>query len=193
MGRAARLVERHIDADFAGVVSDAAHSFRRRLRGRRPKPWLLAAGVAAAVLIGGALWPVGEDEPATAEARIAAPPSAAPASMEPPSPSAAPTGTAPSGPADLAAITASLLDERLGCDGDASCLDDVVEDPRVSWPGGAIDRPAEERSVTLLDEFGGVAVLRVEATDDEAAAQLVVIVESDGRWLLRDVHDVAKE
>jgi hypothetical protein len=189
-GRAARLVERHIDADFAGVVSDAAHSLRVRLRGRRPKPWLLAAGAAALVLIGGGLWPVGADEPATA-----GPGGVSPSVTATPSAS---SGPASAGPADLAAITTAVLDERLACGGEASCLDEVLEDARSNWPAGVIDLPAAGRSVTLLDEFGGVAVLRVTATEDtaadgEAAAQLVVIVESNGRWLLRDVHDVAQE
>ena len=46
--------------------------------------------------------------------------------------------------------------------------------------------------MTLLDEFGGAAVLRVEAAGG-APPQLVVIVRADGRWLLRDVYDVAQQ
>ena len=45
--------------------------------------------------------------------------------------------------------------------------------------------------MTLLDEFGGAAVLRAEAAG--GTPQLVVIVRADGRWLLRDVYDVAQQ
>ena len=48
---------------------------------------------------------------------------------------------------------------------------------RTSWessgapfPGGVVDLPAEQRTVTLLDEFGGAAVLRAEASAADAPA-----------------------
>ena len=61
------------------------------------------------------------------------------------------------------------------------------------FPGGVVDLAAAERTVTLLDEFGGAAVLRVEASAAPAAPQLVVIVRAGDRWLLRDVYDVAEQ
>jgi hypothetical protein len=45
----------------------------------------------------------------------------------------------------------------------------------------------------MLDEFGGAAVLRAESIAADAVPQLVVIVLVDGRWLLRDVHDIAEQ
>jgi hypothetical protein len=45
----------------------------------------------------------------------------------------------------------------------------------------------------LLDEFGGAAVLRAEASGSDATPQLVVIVRTEARWLLRDVYDVPKQ
>ena len=47
--------------------------------------------------------------------------------------------------------------------------------------------------MTLLDEFGGAAVLRVEASASPASPQLVVIVRTGDRWLLRDVYDVPEQ
>ena len=59
--------------------------------------------------------------------------------------------------------------------------------------GGAVDLAADERSIALLDDFGDLAVLRVEGRAGEGGSQLVVIVRQDGKWLLRDVHDVAQQ
>lgn len=257
-GRVARITERHIDTDVAGLVSDAVDSVRRRLRARRPRNapavgrppsprptrrrraglWLVAAGVAALVVAGGVLWPTGDDGPAAADARStrsAAPSerSAPPVTSPGPDASDAP-GESSAGdstePEELAAIAGRLLDARRACGADdTACLAPIMEDPRVRWPPGPVDLPPTHRRVTLLDEFGGVAVVRVSAVDraagvheergagagegarrdasrgneeeagpdaggnGEAAAQLVVIVESDGRWLLRDVHDVAQQ
>jgi len=193
---------RHVDADLAATVWDAAHSVLRRVRARRPKPWILAGAVAAIVLAGGVLWPgggtaeAGDDaaDPVASES-VPLAPSAPPAV----SPAPAASGDAAAAPDEgLAGIAARLLDERLACDEDARCLAGVVEDPAVRLPEGPIDRTGAERTLTLLDELGGVAVLRVESAgerspDGEAAAQLVVIVESGGRWLIRDAYDVADQ
>ncbi|MFT4220316.1 MAG: hypothetical protein QM611_07355 [Microbacterium sp.] len=178
------FVERHVDADIAGLVSDALHAVVRRLRARgRPRPWLLAAGAAAAVIVVGAMWPTGDSAPA-----VAKPPASAASSP----PAASPTPTrSPSAPAEAAGperIAAALLDARIACRDDLECLADVVERPRAPWPAGASSAAAHE--ITLLDEFGSVAVLRVD--DDQGGAQLVVIAHSDGRWLIRDVHDAER-
>ncbi len=94
-------------------------------------------------------------------------------------------------PADLASIADALLAGRSACGGESVCLEGVLETADAQFPPGVVDLPAEERSVTLLDEFGGAAVLRAEAAG--GTPQLVVIVRADGRWLLRDVYDVAQQ
>ena len=186
------VVERHIDTDIAAMTSDAVHGVLRRLRGRmRPRPWLMAGVVAAVVLAGGALWPTGDGAPAQAE-QPASPASRAPSPPE--------TATVPADAAEehgaqvkgLETIAGELLDARIACGDAPDCLAAVVEDPARDFDGGAIDLVPAQRTITLLDDFGGVAVLRVEASQAPAAAQLVVIVEADGRWRLRDVHDVAQ-
>ncbi len=98
----------------------------------------------------------------------------------------------PRHPVDLAQVADGLLAARLACAGDASCLSDVTVDPaRSSLPAPSTCR---QRSVRrrLLDDFGGVAVLRVDSLAGTTESQLVVIMLHDDRWLLRDVH-VAKQ
>ncbi|MFK4835290.1 hypothetical protein ACI3KY_06140 [Microbacterium sp. ZW T2_14] len=200
-----------VDNDLADSVSRATTAVWRRLRpnpsdrperaSRRRAPWLVGGAVAAAVLAGGALWPtasgVAKEEPA--EVTATAPPGqttegtgteAAPTtdgSQDPPA--ADPVAAAPT---DLAQVTGALLDARLACQGASGCLDDVVMDSAV-LTGGAIDLPSGERQVALLDDFGDIAVLRVDAGDGTVASQMVVIVRRNEKWLLRDVSDVAQQ
>jgi len=65
-----------------------------------------------------------------------------------------------------------------------------MEDPGAAVPSGVVAEP-RARTVTLLDEYGGVAVFRVEA--DDRPAQILVLVSDDGKWLVRDVYDVADQ
>ena len=75
--------------------------------------------------------------------------------------------------ADLAVIAADLLSARTACAGDRACLDAGHRGrPMRRSAGGVVDLAAADRTVTLLDDFGGAAVLRVEAsagTGDAAA------------------------
>ena len=47
----------------------------------------------------------------------------------------------------------------------------LLETADAQFPPGVVDLPAEERSVTLLDEFGGAAVLRAEAAGANHSAR----------------------
>jgi hypothetical protein len=192
----------HVDADLADAVSRATTGLWRRLmapgEGRR-RPWVLAGSAASVVLAAGLLWPTGAGGPATAD--VVSQGGAGDGSGSTPAPGDTPaTGSAVAEgwseasrqPADLAATAGSLLDARLACAGDESCLAAVSVDPAAAFASGAIDLPAPERQVTLLDDFGGVAVLRVDSLAKTAGSQLVVIMLHDDRWLLRDVH-VAKQ
>ena len=216
---------RHLDADWADVVSRTTTGVWRALRTRRTtgraRPLIAGGAIAAAVLALGLLWPTGPDAPATADGpptgsapTVSASPPAASAPDDTTSTGTTPGAGAPSAPSadvesdagrshetaappapdgDLAAVTAQLLDARLDCAGDAECLRAVQESPGATYPAGAVDLPGEERTVTLLDEFGGVAVLRIDPSTPATPAQLTVIVRLDERWLLRDVHDVAAQ
>ncbi len=190
-------VLRHVDADLADLVSRATtRLWRRATATRAPSrraPWLIAGAAATVVLGAGLLWPSDGDDAATAEVPVATPSaSAIEATATPsaePKPAPTPSGAAP----DLIAVAADLLDRRRACEGDLECLRPVVLDPESSWPAGPIDAPGDQRSIVLLDDFGGVAVLRVDAEPAGAASQLVVIERRDGEWLLRDVHDAAQQ
>ncbi len=190
---------RHVDADLADAVSQVTTGVWRRFRRPRPTarrrrgPWLAAGAVAVAIVGGAAIVPSAADEPVASVSRTAEPtPSDSPA---PPSPTA-------SGVVDdevavpevaLTDIVTDLLDRRAACAGAEKCLGEVVADAATVFPSGAIDLASAERTATLIDDFGGLAVLRVAPAAGTAAGQLVVIVLTDGKWLLRDVHDVAEQ
>ena len=195
---------RHLDADWADLVSRTTTGVWRALRaprtGRR-RPLLLAGGIAGVVLVGGLMWPTGGTGPATAEVPVGSTvtPTQGPASA-PSEPSESPeeraANTDPETPADaptdLAAITADLLTARSACGEAETCLEQVQESRSARFPSGVVDLPADGRTLVLLDEFGGAAVLRAEASGSDATPQLVVIVRTEARWLLRDVYDVPK-
>ncbi|MFB8147197.1 hypothetical protein ACFC1W_10685 [Microbacterium sp. NPDC056003] len=187
---------RHVDADLADLVSRATTRVWRRATSAgtssRRAPLLVAGAAAAAVVGVGLLWPSGGDDAATAEVPV----SSATATIEPED--ATPTGSADPVDAvgevdtDLSRVAGELLHRRLACRGEIDCLGGVMVDPESSWAAGPIDAPREQRAIALLDDFGGVAVLRVDAVDG-TAAQLVVIERRDDEWLLRDVHDAAQQ
>jgi hypothetical protein len=186
-------LSRHLDAEWADLLSRTTTGLWRAVRaprtGRR-RPWLVAGGLAGVVLIGGLLWPTDGGGPATAGVPADPPatstPSPASASPEPVVDRPVEDGTEP----DLAVIAADLLSARTECASDQACLEQVIEVVDAPFPGGVVDLAAADRTVTLLDEFGGAAVLRVEASASPASPQLVVIVRTGDRWLLRDVYDV---
>ncbi|WP_314502247.1 hypothetical protein [uncultured Microbacterium sp.] len=193
---------RYVDADLSDLVSRATTSVWRGMRARgegRGRPWAIAATLAAVVLVGGLVWPAGGNGPATAETPVGADGTPAPASTAPTSQPAAPAEGAAAPPSswsgrdDLSVVTTDLLAARTACGAEAVCLAEVVESPGVQLPGGVIDLPAEDLAITLLDEFGGAAVLRAESVSGASAAQLVVIVRVGDTWLLRDVHDVPQQ
>lgn len=155
-----------------------------RIRGRRGA-WLMAAAVAASVLLVGLLWPAGRGPDTGGNADAAPAASATARAMRTPSASPVPSGES----ATPVAAASALLDARRACAGVSSCLHDVIEDPSRVFPHGASEQPGTLRRVTLLDEFGGAAVLRVEAPG--ATTQLIVVVRAESGWLLRDVRDAA--
>lgn len=208
---------------FDGLRQRARRARRNRpdRERRRAAPWALGGAVAALVIAGGLLWPNGEGAPpasAAPEASAGPQASAGPEASAAPERAAAgdvaqsrdePQGRPGAGigdgrsappaaakqpvPLDLVDATDRLLERRTECGTDPACLVDVVEDPAIEFPAGVAGLGRDARRLTLLDEFGGAAVLRVDAIDGTMPSQLVVIVEQDGAWLLRDIHDVAQQ
>lgn len=202
-GPPARWVDslaRHVDADLTALVSDTVTRVWRRLRrprrGSRRRPWLVAATIAGGVLGVGLLWPAGGG-PATAggspapSAASSAPAAPAAGPVSPPLPDATGGG---GDHLDWKAAAAGLLSARAACSGRPACLADILEDPAKSFPAGVSDRGGADLTLTVLDEFGGAAVLRAEdATDAATPPQLIVLVRTQDRVLLRDIHDVAQK
>lgn len=198
---------RHVDADTADLVSRATTGVWRRLRrpsppARRGRVALLAGAVGVVIVAGGMLWP--SDGPAVETASAptvsasadplddASPPAVAPADAGAPAPASdvepASDSEASDAPDDLVTTTSALLEARTACAGDTGCLGDVLVDATTAYTAGPIDLAAADRAVTMVDEFGGVAVLRVDALDASTGPQLVVVQQDGDRWLLRDVY-----
>lgn len=200
-----RALTGHIDSDFTELVSvvttDAWRRVRSRKVGGRRRPWLVATGLAGAIVCIGLLWPGGAGGPATADdASEAAPAPSATAAATVDSdavgeavPTPAVSGTEPAAASGWVEQVNALVDARQRCDDDPVCLASVVEDPSRPFPAGLIDVPEARRSTTLLDDFGGAAVLRIDDLTGSANAQLVFVVRVDQRTLLRDVHDIAEQ
>lgn len=150
---------------------------------RRRAPWLLGAGLAAAILVTGLLWP--------AEAPVGATPA----------PRATPSGTGtPTGPAGSSPPVATsedplvlLVDDLARCVAAPCGATDPREDPARPVPAGIASTPGAPRRITVLDDYGGVSVLRVEGAEGDVPPQIVVIVRDEEKWLVRDVYDVADQ
>ncbi len=151
---------------------------------RRRVPWLVAAGIAVVIVAGGALWPQ-DDDSAADPASLSSTPAPTASGMPEESPGAPTASPEPEVAAGvLLARLAQCLPNTDGCEG-------VLEEPGRSVPAG-VATGAAEMTLSVLDEYGGVVVLRAEAADDAAApAQIVVIVRDGGGWLIRDVYDIA--
>ena len=150
-------LSRHLDADWADLVSRTTTGVWRAVRTPRPgrgRPWLVAGGLAGAIVVGGLLWPTGDG--GTGDGRCAPPsrsePSPSAGADSGSGPSSGPTAD-PSAPAqderirarqtgrrrrtlDLASITAALLTARTDCGGDAGCLEAVARDRRRAVSAG---------------------------------------------------------
>ncbi len=187
------VVARHVDADLADTVSLATTAAWRRLsRPRTPakrRPLAVATAVAVIVVGAGLLWPTDSAPTAADIGTGPTSPSPSPVLTSSPTPSDGGGDAAP----DLAGIASRLLDARTECAGDAECLAAVVERPDAGFPPGASELPTAARRLFLLEDFGDAAVLRVEAAEGASTTQLLVIIRSNGEWLLRDVHDVAEQ
>ncbi len=203
------LIERLIDADLvrrtidavAGVRTGAvallhrlrplrkpAESRERRHRG----PLLAAAAVVSVVVMFGILWP-GEAGPPSAAASPAPSTSAAPDSGSPSAPPVDAPKPAPVGEASAlergARAALELLSQCVAGEADA-CIA-VREDPSLPLPEGLVGSDQPISGIDVIDEYGGVAVIRATATG--YASQAVVLVQVDERWLVRDVYDLADQ
>lgn len=206
-GSIAQLIRHHVDDAWADRIRDAlsgaAGAFRRphdgegsaARPGRRRAPVLSGAAVAAVVLAGGLLWPADDEvsradpgSPTTAATRAAVPTASrtpVPGGESLPRRPRRETG----GEGDTIVASGASLVERLAACAAEGCGPDVVEQSERVLPPGAATDPSVDRRVVLVDEYGGVAVLRVGDAAGETGDQIVVIVRTDDEWLVRDVYD----
>ncbi|WP_448232831.1 hypothetical protein [Microbacterium lacticum] len=230
-GRAARAADRgEVDARSrrggGAAQPDAATS---ATGAKRRAPLLIAAAVGAVVLVGGLLWPepgsraadgapvspspgsasAAVDPAATAAADASADPATEPAAGDPATPDAVvpPATTPPSEGGDLEEATRQIVRAVAACTPEPESCAVLREDATAAPLSGLVTSPTEP-VITLVDEYGGVAVFRLEPAaagtepptepaEAEAtgsgAAQILVLVSVDGKWLIRDVYDVADQ
>lgn len=178
----------HMDADLADTASDVMHAVVRRIRRSplRRRPLLIGVVVGALIIGAGLLWPA--DGGGTAPAADPAPSASTPEPRDEAHPSASRSVEPAPVTEDIAAVTMQLLDRRIACD-DIACLTTVLEDPARELPAGVIDDPDETRRATLLDDLGGILIVRVDSLS-ALGTQIVTVVEMKDGWRIRDVHDV---
>lgn len=191
------LVARHVDTDVADLVSRTTTAVWRRATRPRPhsrgKAWMWAAGAGAIVLAGGLALPSGAAQPASTSTENAELSTPEATETSPPPISTAAEATDAAEITDPTAIVGALLDARASCNSDPLCLAEVMADPAAPIEPGVVDLEPSQRTIALVDEFGGVSVVRVDAIDAQLPAQLVVIQQHNERWLLRDVYSVAQQ
>lgn len=166
---------------------------RSRPDRRRRAPVLVAVAVAAAILVIGLAWP--DDDSAADRATAVSQPSSTPTSRVDDAAALADPAASTAASAPVATETAesveALLTRLSTCPGTPEGCADVLEDSSTPPPTGAVAAPAGTRRVELVDEYGGVSVYRVTASGQ--TTQILVLVSTNGKWLIRDVYDVADQ
>ncbi len=200
-------ISRLLDADVARRTADALESvrataatLRSRLTRRRPAstadaltprrrrgPVFLAVGVAGALAMAGILWPNGTPSEAAPSPRNTV-------SAQQPDVAPTPSVGAPSEPAasPLERSAREALGVLARClTGEGGACAASREDPSMPPPDGLVASGEPITAVHVLDEYGGVAVVRVDGAG--FASQAVVLVQAEEGWLVRDVYDLADQ
>ena len=184
------LIARHVDVALADRAAAAVSHVRERWRsawsarrvrggaesvgerGRRSRPLLVGIAVAAVVLVGGLFW--------TEEEGSAAPVVSAPTEPTAPVDSRGAEPAAPTGPQSAHAAT-RVVEALSTCTREGTC-DALLETPGRVLPPGAATTGTTERTIALLDDYGGVQAVRVDA--EGTVSQVVVLVGGDEKWLV---------
>lgn len=95
-------------------------------------------------------------------------------------------GSAQQHAAVLLAAIADCADQ-----GDAACADSVV-DGAGALVQERLAGAGEGRTITAVEDYGDVSVLRLGASGQRGEQMLVLVAHEDG-WLVRDVYDVADQ
>jgi len=185
-GPAIRVVDL-VDADLADATRQALEGVRGHWRRSRAfRVSTLGAGIAVVAVLAFFLIP---------EDRGAPPPPTVQAVADP-----VPTSTTPwlSDPPpvderrplsdDVEEIARTLFTALQGCHGDAACVSAYEE--HSAFPREPVVDGAAAGEIAVVDDFGGVTVVRVQA---EEATQYVTLVRQNDRWLVRAVRTVADQ
>ncbi|GAA1744389.1 hypothetical protein [Microbacterium paludicola] len=183
-------------ADAVGDALDRTRTAARRALGTgRRLPVLVGAAAAVLVVVGGLMWPT-DPEPADAHAAKGATPTPSATTPGTAAPAPEPSGTADAAVEDAqaAAEDAQTAAERLRADladcaahGDPLCAG-IRDDPAEPFPDEVLAAVAASTEAVLLDDYGDVAVFRVQDADGAVPAVLMQLVRLDGRWLIRSAQ-----
>ena len=163
---------------IVAAVQRVSGAVRAVLPGGRRRRWALVVAAGAVVLLAGVLWPT--PNPPEASSLPPTDSSGIVAATEQAAPPAA-------GPADEAGveIVRALVRGVQNCP-DAACRMGFWETAEVVPPS---DLPDPDESVLeLVDDLGGVMVVRTRPPDGASAQVLVIVQVDDGRWRLRDAR-----
>lgn len=208
-GDLARRTGDAVAATWAGVRG-VAHRMRPRsaapLGGtrenevphRRRGPVLVAVAVVGVVAALGLLWP--EPRPAPApSAEVTGAAIATAEASDPATAASAPADASEAGPSAIPEEASALergareaLASLAACvAGDQGACASAREDPSQAVPDGLVAATGVRPDISLLDEYGGVAVIRADAPG--YTSQAVVLVQADEKWLVREVYDLADQ
>ena len=200
---------RHVDPDIADAATDTWRRTRGSVARGLRRPVVVGLVLAILVVCVGVLWPTDEGGVASRDTTVPefeaqqeqgteAPAVEPPESSEAPAVAPPETSVAPPELEGLPAVASSLLTARSACGDAAECTQRIYEDAdaasRVALPAPeasslrAIDAAASARSVALVDDLGGVAVLRVERAG--SPSEMLIVVQTERGWRIRDVFDV---
>jgi hypothetical protein len=109
-------------------------------------------------------------------------------------------GAASAAEDDPVPAVAAVLDAARDCAGESACVRPFLDEDSALWQegsdlheDGAAFGDAASRRLTLLDDVGGLVLVRADDTSGARPSQIVAAVRGEKKWLLRDIHDVAQQ
>lgn len=194
-GLLSRLVMSFAEAPIAARIVGLfgrVQAFRAGVRSReRPRkarrPLWVAGAIAVAIVIVGALWPGGDSTGVRAGADETPLATASPDGGDA-SPTPTHSGRTRVAPVPLKESAREVLERYAECAG-VGCGADVVEHPSRTFPEGPASAYDHDQPLRVVDDYGGVAAIRV----GESPGQVVVMVRVNDTWLVRDIYDVAHQ
>ncbi|MDR6691942.1 hypothetical protein J2X55_002872 [Microbacterium sp. 1154] len=185
-GAVGRVLEL-VDADLAEAARSALGGVRERWRSSRAlRLAIVAGGFAAIAVIGFSLLPTEQTPDPVASAHTMvdpAPSTTTPWLSEPP-----PVDERRPLSDDVQEIARSLFGEIAACRGERACVSTFEENS--AFPRETLLADAAAGRIEVVDDFGGVTVVRV---DTAGSTQYVTLVRQNERWLVRAARTVTDQ